>query len=129
MKSGSIGDIEFLVSEQDVYTFGGMSHQRQIVHAEHAVLEGIPRLQHTGRKLDTISLPIVIDASRPGATPFKQRMETLKDMAAKGDDVPLVLGTSYVGQFVINSVSVSATTQHGDYIQRGSMTLELTEYN
>lgn len=129
MQPGSIGDVEFTVSEQDVFTFKAMSCKREVSFGEHAVMEGIPRLQHTGRKLDTMSLPIVIDTSRPGSVLFADRMSQFVALADKGEDLPLVLGQNYMGQWVINSVSVEATTIHGIYIQRGSMTLELTEYN
>lgn len=129
MKSGSIGDVAFETSDRDVFTFRGMSAKREMVFGEHSVLEGIPRLQHTGRKLDTMSLPVVIDASRPKAVPFLQRYNALVVMAGEGEHVPLVLGTSYMGEWVVNSVSLDSTVQHGDCVLCGTITMALTEYN
>lgn len=129
MQPGSIGDVEFTVSEQDVFTFGAMTCKREVSFAEHAVMDGMPRLQHTGRKLDTISLPIVIDASRPGSVPFSSRFASLMALAGEGKDVPLVFGSNYIRQWVVLSVNLTATVQHGPVILRGSITLELTEYN
>ena len=129
MKNGSLGDVEFQTSDKDVFTFGGMSATEEIVYGEHDVIEGTPRLQHTGRKLDTITLPIVIDAMRPGAVPFETRFSQLVAMAVKGEQVPLVLGKQPMGDWVILKVNLEATHQHGNAILGGNLSVELKEYN
>lgn len=129
MKNGSIGDVEFETSANGVFTFGGMSATAEIVFGEHDVIEGVPRLQHTGRRLDTITLPIVIDAMRPGALSFEARYSQLVKLAMQGDDVDLVLGKQYLGRWVIEKVSLGTKIQHGNKIIRGDLSLEIKEYN
>lgn len=129
MKQGCLGDIDFLVSPSDVHTWRNMDLKRSINFGEHAVMEGVPRLQHTGRKLDSMSLPIVMDAMLPGATPCEERIASLRELAEQGEEQALVFGASYQGLWVITAINVTARAMHGARILRADVTLELKEYN
>lgn len=129
MKQGCLGDIDFLVSPSDVHTWRNMERKRSINFGEHNVLEGVPRLQHTGRALDTVTLAVVMDTSLPGATPCEQRIEALYELAEQGEEQPLVFGAQYQGEWVITAVSVTARVMRGESILRADVSLELKEYN
>ena len=60
MMQGCIGAIEFSVSPLEVFTWRNMERKRGVRFGEHAVLEGVPRLQRTGRELDTVTLAVVL---------------------------------------------------------------------
>lgn len=129
MKQGCIGDVAFFVSPSEVHTWRNMERKRSINFGEHAVLEGVPRLQHTGRALDTMTLAVVMDSSLPEATPCGQRIEALRALAATGEEQPLVFGSQYQGEWVITAVSVTARVMQGETILRADVALELKEYN
>lgn len=129
MQPGSIGDITFTVSTRDVFTHRGMDRKRAISFGEHAVMDGMPRLQHTGRKLDTLSLPIVMDSQLKGAVPCEERIASLLDMADTGETQAIVFGSQYFGLWVLTGVDVTARVMHGNRILRADVTLSLTEYN
>lgn len=129
MQIGSLGEIFFEVSMADVFTIRSMDLKRSINFGEHAVMEGVPRLQHTGRKLDSMSLPIVMDAMLPGATPCEERIASLRELAATGKEQPLTFGQTYYGLWVLKDINVTARVMHGDRIFRADVTLELSEYH
>lgn len=129
MQPGSIGSVTFTVSTREVFTYRGFERKRTPSFGEHAVMAGVPRLQHNGRKLDTISFPVVMDCQFKGAVPCEERIDSLLSMADDGEAVPLVLGTAYMGLWVVTEVSVNARIVHGNRILRADVTLNLTEYN
>ena len=129
MHVGSLGEITFEASINDVFTIRSMDLKRSINFGEHAVMEGVPRLQHTGRKLDAMTLPIVMDSMLPGAVPCEQRITSLRELAATGEEQPLTFGQTYYGLWVLKDVNVTARVMHGDRIFRADVTLELSEYN
>lgn len=129
MIQGCIGEIDFTVSPLEVFTWRNMERKTAIRFGEHAVLEGVPRLQHVGRDLDTVSLAVVVDGGLVGAVPCEERIAALRELAAAGEEQPLVLGASWQGLWVITAVSVTARVMQGGRILRADVTLELKEYN
>jgi len=129
MIPGSIGDIEFTVSEKEVFTFKTPNRKRTLSFGEHAVMEGVPRLQHTGRKLDTLSLSIVLDALLSGLHSVNGRLDALMAMAETGEEQALVFGNAYKGEWVILDMEYTATLMVGDAILRADVTVNLSEYN
>lgn len=129
MIQGCIGEIDFTVSPLEVFTWRNMERKTAIRFGEHAVLEGVPRLQHVGRELDAVSLAVVVDGGLAGAVPCEERIAALRELAAAGEEQPLVLGASWQGLWVITAVSVTARVMQGGHILRADVTLELKEYN
>ena len=60
MYQGLLGAFPFTVSEFEVCTFRDLKVTREQVYAEHKTLAGLPKLQHTGRNLDPLSLAVRI---------------------------------------------------------------------
>lgn len=141
MIQGCIGEIDFTVSPLEVFTWRNMERKTAIRFGEHAVLEGVPRLQHTGRDLDTVTLAVVMDGGLANNTAGKllrgaanvptceQRIAALRDLAATGEEQPLVFGASYQGLWVLMAVNVTARVMQGARILRADVSLELKEYN
>ena len=57
---GLIAFFPFTVTEAMVATFRDLKRSRNIVYAEHKVVSGLPKIEHTGRELDTVSLQIIV---------------------------------------------------------------------
>lgn len=141
MIQGCIGAIEFSVSPLEVFTWRNMERKSAARFGEHAVLEGVPRLQHTGRELDTVTLAVVMDGGLANnmageltrgvmkIPTCEQRIEALRELAATGEEQPLVFGASWQGLWVITAVSVTARVMQGSRILRADVNLELKEYN
>lgn len=129
MSIGSIGDVIFKVSGNDLFTFNGLTRSKSEAYAEHRVLRGKPRVQHVAGNLDTLSLQVVLETSRGETESVDSRIEKIHAMVSAAKEIPLVFGLRYWGLWVLKS----ATTQHKN-VQNGitlsaRMALELTEYN
>ncbi|MDL2279063.1 phage tail protein [Desulfovibrio sp. OttesenSCG-928-G11] len=129
MHIGSIGDITFTVSRQALFTFRDLSRARTVKSAKHDVLQGLPRLQHTGRDLDAVSLTVVLEAMYQGDLTPDEKIKALLDLAERGDEQALVFGTDYWGLWFLGEVKVSHRIFHEGRTMRGTVELSLTEYN
>lgn len=141
MIQGCIGAIEFSVSPLEVFTWRNMERKSAARFGEHAVLEGVPRLQHTGRELDTVTLAVMMDGGLANnmagelargvkkIPTCEQRIAALRELAATGEEQPLVFGAAWQGLWVITAVSVTARVMQGSRILRADVSLELKEYN
>ena len=58
MYQGVLGTFFFTVTDMEVATFRDLKQQREIQFAEHKCVSGLPKVQHTGRNLDTLSLTV-----------------------------------------------------------------------
>ena len=56
MYQGVLGKFPFSVTEIEICTFRDLTRNREYSYAEHKVVSGLPKLQHTGRNLDTVEL-------------------------------------------------------------------------
>ena len=97
-----LGDITF-----DLITyFEGMEVKFGADYAEHALIEGKPRLQWTGDKLDEASWSLVFHA---GFCDPERELLKLKAAVAKHEAMPLVFSNGdYKGWFVPTEVSVTS---------------------
>ena len=141
MMQGCIGEVEFSVSPLEVFTWRNMERKSAARFGEHVVLEGVPRLQHTGREPDTVTLAVVMDGGQgnnmageaargvKNIPACEQRIETLRELAATGEEQPLVFGAAWQGLWVITAVNVTARVMQGSRILRADVSLELKEYN
>lgn len=129
MLIGSFGNIVFAVHEFRMRTFNDLKRKRTIKHAKHDVLEGKPRLQHTGRDLDAVSFSVVLMSMFPGDLSPDDAITQLLDMAEAGDEQPLVFGIDYWGLWFLESVNVAHKNIHMGITTSATVDLSLTEYN
>lgn len=93
-----LGDIEFTVLQSPA----GMEMRGAATWAEHALVQGKPRLQCIGDELDEITLDIVLHASLGNP---QARLEQMKRAKAQHQPMALVLGGGdYLGAFVLTEL-------------------------
>lgn len=94
----SLGDIRWEYPD----SWSSVGHQRRFDYAEHAVIEGKPKLQHVGTGLAELRVELSFDAGR--CNPASE-LERLEAVAAAHQAVPLVFGDGrYLGRFVITDI-------------------------
>lgn len=104
-KIGSLGEIPFQVTSDDVYTLNNMQRSYAAKYVEHEVIGEKPVLEFTGANLRTISFDIQIHAEW-GHNP-KDEIQKLVDYCEQGQVLTFILGNGPVGdnKWVIESVS------------------------
>ena len=97
-----LGDIPF-----DLITyFSGVEEKYAAEFAEHALIEGKPRLQWTGNKLDEQSWSIVLHA---GFCDPNHELQKLKGVLARHEALPLIYANGdYKGWFVPTELSITS---------------------
>ncbi|MDD2870079.1 phage tail protein [Neomegalonema sp.] len=101
-----LGSIRFQTS----ISFEGISSKRAWDYAQHAVIEGKPKLQYVGEALGEIVIDLVlhVDYCDPDVELAKLRVA-----ASRHEALPFVYGSGhYVGVFVIRQIDV--TMRHTD---------------
>ena len=88
MYQGVLGTFFFTVTDAEVATFRDLKRQREIQFAEHKCVSGLPKLQHTGRNLDTLSLTVQLFPLTPLALTVDMRIDALRELAVLGEEVP-----------------------------------------
>lgn len=126
---GVFGVFPFTVTDEVVATFRNLQRSREIVFAEHKVVSGLPRLQHTGRELDTVTLQVIIHPIIADGLSVDARLLALRALSLKGQELPLVLGFSYFGMYVLKSVNVAHKHIHAGSTWSATADLTLKEYN
>jgi phage protein U len=107
-----LGTITF----QGLKGFESYNTKKEAVYAEHALIEGKPRLQRNGSKLDTITLTFSLHAKY---TSVEGDIGILETYVQDGEVIPFVLGNGiFVGEFVITSIGqqVVQTDRDGNLI-------------
>ena len=74
MYQGVLGTFFFTVTDAEVATFRDLKQQREIQFAEHKCVSGLPKVQHTGRNLDTLSLTVQLFPLTPLALTVDMRI-------------------------------------------------------
>ena len=128
MYQGLLGTFIFTVTAAEVCTFQDLKFSREQVYAEHKVVSDLPRLQHCGRNLDPVSLTVRIVPLTALST-VGLRLRLLESMAAGGDEMPLVIGLRYYGQYVLKSYEVSHRQLHYGVTLSAEVALSLQEYH
>ena len=107
---GTLGDIEFTLGSNSPRTYRDTSGEQ---YAEHSRLSGAPSLQHIGPKLSKRTIDINIHEDRTDPSAARQ---TLFDAMREGLPLTLVLGDTYEGKWVIESLDTEyeAFTLGGD---------------
>lgn len=125
---GLYGTIIFTVSDSEVCTFRDLKESRELVYAEHKALDGLSRLQHGGRNLDTFSFNVLL-APLSGISTVEARLRLLKLTSATGLQMPLVIGLKYHGLYVLKSYTVTRKQVHFGVCLAAEVDLNLQEYN
>lgn len=128
MYQGLFGVFPFLVSESDVCTFRDFRESREIQFAEHKTVDGLSRLQHTGRNLDSVSLNVLIVPLNQVYT-VELRFRALDLVSRQGVEMPLVIGLKYHGLFVLKSYEITRKQIHCGVTMSAEVSLSLMEYN
>lgn len=120
-----LGNIAF----EGLKGFDSLTSKKSVNYAEHALIEGRPRLQRVGTNLEELSISIRLHASFTDPESDISAMETAKE---DGEIMPLVLGNGvFAGEYVI--LSLSRTLEQTDplgNIVSAKVSLELKEvYN
>lgn len=118
-----LGEIVF----EGLKGFDSFNDSRSTNYAEHALIEGKPRLQRVGTNLQEISLSVLLHASF--CSP-EVEYAAMDDARENGEVLPFVLGNGiYVGDFVIVSLQkeVIQTDFQGNIVSQ-SVSLSLKEY-
>ena len=126
---GILGVYQFTVTDDMVNTFRELKRQRKIVYAEHQCISGLAKLQHTGRNLDTMTLQIIIHPMDEPHLSVDARLLALRLLATAASPLPLVLGLSYFGIYIIKSIDVAHTIFHHGVTWSAHVDLGLQEYN
>ncbi|MDR2946279.1 MAG: phage tail protein [Candidatus Adiutrix sp.] len=129
MIAGALGPLIFLVSHEQIRTFKDLVRERTIKYAKHDVLEGRPRIQHTGRDLDTVTLTVVLErmfAFDPAPDIAINALLLVAELAA---EQPLVLGANYFSLWFLEKASVKHIMYHQGMTWRATVDLSLIEYN
>lgn len=128
MYQGLFGVFPFYVSEADVCTFRDFKESRELQFAEHKTLDGLSRLQHTGRSLDPVSLTVIIHPLN-GVYTVELRLRALDLVSRAGQELPLVIGLKYHGLYVLKSYEITRRQTHFGVTMSAEVGLSLLEYN
>lgn len=103
-----LGDIRF-----DLITyFDGLNASKKIDYAEHATIEGKPKLQYIGEALETINIKLSFHADFCDPAGELRR---LKDAASRYEPLPFVFGNGlYKGNYVIEEITETVQQSFSD---------------
>ena len=99
---GCYGSWTFVCADDTVRTFSDFSRDYSMRWAQHDVIGQKPKLELVGRDLTTVSLKVRCDVSL-GVPPSKW-LAKLERMLNNGWHKKLIIGDTYYGQFVLESV-------------------------
>lgn len=83
--------------------FDGLSASKKIEYAEHATIEGKPKLQYIGEALETITIKLSLhtDFCNPA-----EELKKIKEAASRYEPLPFVFGNGlYKGNYVIEEIN------------------------
>ena len=101
---GTLGVIPFICSDGKVSTFNKFSSSYGESYAEHKVIGGAPALEWTGSNTREFSLDMRLDSSL-GTVPAAV-IKALRLLMKAHRPIPLLIGPSYYGTVVIESLEV-----------------------
>lgn len=127
---GSFGNITFRTSSFDVTTFKNLTRKRTFSFTEHEVVSGKPYLQRGHEGLETITFDMVLDkALNPLPKDCRECRDMLSEMQSTGDAYPLVIGTKFIGNYVIEEINEKDKQILGDFVTRMDLAVSLKEYH
>lgn len=113
---GSLGDVQFVVFSQKVFTLKNYRRDTKSQIAEHKLINDAPVLEFIAEDNEEISFKITLMRSL-GVEP-ETEAEKLREICRTGKVSCLVLGTNVIGNFLIESIAESANAidNHGRII-------------
>lgn len=127
---GAFGEVIFRTSSFDITTFKNLSRKHSYKFAEHEVIKGKPYLQFIGENLEQISLDIVLDKGFIALyKDCRECRNMLLAMAKTGNAHSFVIGTTYLGEYVLESIDEKDRQILGNCITRMDLILNLKEYH
>ena len=130
MLVGSLGTFLFRTSSFDVTTFKNLARKRNYNFSEHEVGKDKPYLQFAGEALEEITFDMVLDRGlNPLPKDCSKQRDELAAMAKTGNAFALVIGTKYLGNFVIRDISEKDREILGNLITRMDLSVTLKEYH
>lgn len=100
--TGLFGKVPFVSSSAVVYTFKDLSVSRSARWATHEIIGKKPKLEYIGPGLTEVSFNIQLNSSL--GTPPLVALIMLKKMLEKKQPERLLIGSDYLGKFVIESI-------------------------
>lgn len=125
---GLFGVYPFTVTDIEVCTFRDLKQSREIAYAEHKALDGLPKLQRTGRNLDSVSFTVIIVPNGLFST-VELRLRALEALSLLPTPLPLVIGLKYYGMYVLKSYEITRKQVHYGVCLSAEVALNLQEYN
>jgi len=107
--------------------FAGLTSTRETNLAEHALIEGKPKLQRIGTNLATMELSMMFDASFCNPQAEVDALNSSRELA---EVMPLIMGSGrFVGNFVIRAVTETALNHADDgTLLQAEVSASLVEY-
>lgn len=99
---GLFGKLPFLCSSAVTFTFKDLSVSRSVRWATHEIIGKKPVLEYIGPGLTEVSFNIQLNSSL--GTPPLVALILLKKMLEKKQPERLLIGSDYLGKFVIESI-------------------------
>lgn len=104
---GTLGDLKFVTSSNQMKTFKDLSVSQSVRYGEHETLQGKPKLEYTGQVLDSLKFQLywrVEDRVNP-----EREIDYLYKKMAEGEVLSFILGGVKVGsgRYVITNIERS----------------------
>lgn len=126
---GTLGEIEFTVSEEQIRTFRDLSFTHSATYAEHKIIGRKGLLEFTGLNASTCTMKIYLDAAF-GVNPYKE-LRTLYEAMNKHEAIAFTLGGQVMGGglWVIESLNEThSIIGSGGELIRAEVSISLKEY-
>lgn len=103
MLVGCFGNIPFLSSSFVVHTFSDFRRTSTVRLAQHDLIGLKPQLELIGPALDKVDFTLRLDTSL-GVRPLLS-LNALRLLKNKAESNPLLVGTQYIGNFIITQIA------------------------
>ncbi len=128
MYQGLFGTFPFTVTDLEVCTFRDLKTSREQAYAIHNVVNGKPKVQHTGTNLMPVTLTVLI-APMTAVSTAGLRLRLLEALTRSGEEQALVIGLKYYGLFVLQQYEITHKQIHYGTTLFAEVQLSLLEYN
>lgn len=126
---GTLGSVEFTVSENKIRTFRDLSFTHSASYAEHKILGRKTLLEFTGINASSCSMKILLDAQF-GVNPAEE-LQTLYEAMNKHEAIAFTLGGQVMGAglWVIENLNEThSIIGAGGALMQAEVNLSLKEY-
>lgn len=124
-----LGTFFFAVTDAKVVTFCDLKQRQGIQFTKHKCMPGLPKVQHTSRNLDTLSLTAQLFLLTPLVLAVDTRTDALRELTVLGEEVLLMLSLTYYSLYMLRSVETQHRIFHNGVTMSAEVALNLVEYN